>query len=172
MIHSCLRDRFFAFAIAMIVLAGCEDRETPRSNIPTADSLDSQFVVLVGRNLAANLLAYMARFEHVHAVSIDTLRARLVLDARMLTELLAQYEREMQILDVSGGRAWQAIVDSLHADLTNMPNASDSELRPLVTAHQRRVTKLIEYHEAMLRAGRDTNRPPSGSAPIERHRPD
>lgn len=158
--------------IAMVWLIGCDDRRATRSNVATADSLNSPTVVLVGRNLADNLLAYMDRLEELDTATTETLRRRLPVHVRMLTELLAQYDREMTILDVKGGHRWQATVDSVRSDLSILQQANDRELRPALKAHQRRVGKLITHHETMLRARGDLNQPPSGGAPVERPRPD
>lgn len=158
-------------AIAIIALVGCDERRPARRDVAIADSFDSQTVVLIGRNLAANLMAYMERLEDVHSAQPETLRRRLPIHARMLTEVLAQYEREMTILDVTGGRAWKSTVDSVRNDLSILQQVNDRELRPVLEAHQRRVANLITYHEAMLRAGGDLNPSRSGGAPVERRRP-
>lgn len=135
--------------VLVTLIAPCQNEQT-RTDRVRADSVNSATAPLVGQNLADNLLAYMDRLEHVDSVETETLRGRLPLHARMLTDVLVQYEREMQIREVSGGRAWQATVDSLRRDLALLPATSDRELRPALLAHQRRVARLIQFHEAML----------------------
>ena len=138
-----------------------------------ASQIDSTSVApLVGQSLADNLVAYMHRLEHRPGIPIDSLRERLSLHAQMLDQLLAQYEREMQILDVRGGNAWKATVDSLRGDLSTLRSVSDEELRPALAEHQRRVDKLIQFHEAMVRTGGIGIKPPAGAMPAERYHPD
>lgn len=160
--------------ITIVAVTGCNDPQPQpaQTELASADSLNSPAVALLGQNLADNLVAYMDRLEEVDTATAGTLRARLPLHAQMLNELLAQYEREMTILDVSGGHSWRATVDSLRTDLMVLQQTSDRELRPVLEAHQGRVGALITHHESMLATGGDLSQRHSGSAPVERRRPD
>lgn len=166
--------RFHNFLALMLLPAGCGDAQTERAAISAdaAPSDTANAAPSIGQNLAANLLAYMHRLEHRPGIPIDTLRNRFRIHAAMLEELLVQYEREMQALTVERGPIWRATVDSLRGDLATLPDANDAAFLPILSAHQRRVDKLIQFHEAMIRSDSTLTKAPAGAMPAERDHPD
>lgn len=121
----------------------------------TADAAETVVVApLVGQSLADNLLAYMNRLEHVESVPDTTLRKRLPLNINMLRDIIAEYDREMRVLDVPADTSWRVIVDSLRLDLDKMPTLPAADLPTFLPGHQRRVRNLIRAHERMLQQNR------------------
>lgn len=132
-----------------MVAIGCDNPEPAAKTNPPPVATDSATVSLIGQNLAENLLAYTQRLES-DSVPLERLRERLPMHARMLKDVLMQYEREMIVLDVNGSGRWRAILDSLRTDLWTLGQTPDGELRDALRAHQRRVRALITAHESML----------------------
>ncbi|HEX5831650.1 MAG TPA: hypothetical protein VFY16_11760 [Gemmatimonadaceae bacterium] len=80
----------------------------------------------------------------------DSLAAALPAHRQMVANLIAQMNREMRDMDMTGDPAWNATVDSLRQDLVRLPEASAAELRELMPAHRSRVQRLTELHRRMM----------------------
>ncbi|MGH7469825.1 MAG: hypothetical protein ACRENP_17900, partial [Longimicrobiales bacterium] len=59
--------------------------------------------------------------------------------------------REMQSMNMTGDSAWTATSDSVRADLTRMPEMTPAELQAMMPGHHRRMTRLMEAHQAMMK---------------------
>ena len=58
------------------------------------------------------------------------------------------HERHIGGLD---GLVWTATNDSVRADLARMPDMSPAELRAMMPDHHRRMMRLMEAHQAMMK---------------------
>jgi hypothetical protein len=80
----------------------------------------------------------------------DSMKAMLPMYRQMLANMIAQIDREMRDMNMTGDAAWNATLDSLRQDLRVMPDLSAQALRDLMPAHSLRVRRVIDTHRSMM----------------------
>jgi hypothetical protein len=80
----------------------------------------------------------------------DSMKAMLPMYRQMLANMIAQIDREMRDMNMTGDAAWNATLDSLRQDLRVMPDLSAQALRDLMPAHSLRVRRFIDTHRSMM----------------------
>ena len=90
------------------------------------------------------------RMQMMAGASADSMQAMLPEHRQMTANMLAQMNREMAQMSMTGDSVWTATVDSLRQDLTRMPEMGPAELKALMPAHQARAIRLMELHRTMM----------------------
>jgi hypothetical protein len=70
---------------------------------------------------------------------------------RMMSQMMDRMGADMRAMGMSGDTAWNALADSVRADLAELPALSGRELEQRMRAHASRVNRLLDSHEAMMR---------------------
>ena len=71
-------------------------------------------------------------------MSGDSVRSMLPMHRQMMANMIAHMNRETSDMNMPVDAAWNALIDSLHADLATMPDRDSAELRALMPEHHRR----------------------------------
>jgi hypothetical protein len=82
------------------------------------------------------------------------MRAILPDHRQRVGNMLAQMGADMRSMNMQGDARWNALVDSIRADVIRMPELSEVELQALMPDHLGRVTDLLESHRTMMGAMR------------------
>lgn len=80
----------------------------------------------------------------------DSLASMLPTHRQMVANMIAQFNKDMRDMNMTGDSVWNATVDSLRQDLSRMPEMRASELQQFMSAHGARVTRLMESHREMM----------------------
>ncbi|MEW5931668.1 MAG: hypothetical protein AB1941_29720 [Gemmatimonadota bacterium] len=80
----------------------------------------------------------------------DSLKAMLPMHRQRAETMIAGFHREMRAMNVSGGAAWNATVDSLRQDLARMPAMDAEELWSFFPEDGARLNRLAEMHRSMV----------------------
>ena len=80
----------------------------------------------------------------------DSMATMLPMHRQMTANMIAQANREMREMNMTGDAAWTTTVDSLRSDLTRMPDMSAGELQSFMPAHHGRMMRLMEMHREMM----------------------
>lgn len=91
-----------------------------------------------------------AHMRAMHGAGADSLQAMLPMHRQMAANMIAEFNREMRGMNMSGDAAWDATVDSLRQDLVRMPEMGAEELRSFLPGHETRLTRLMEMHRSMM----------------------
>jgi hypothetical protein len=86
----------------------------------------------------------------VRNMPADSMKAIVPMHRQMVANLIAQLEREMRDMNMTGDAAWNATLDSLRQDLRVMPELSAQALRDFMPAHSSRVRRVVEMHRSMM----------------------
>jgi hypothetical protein len=70
---------------------------------------------------------------------------------RMMSQMMDRMGADMRGMNMGGDTAWNALADSVRADLAELPPLSGRELEQRMRAHASRVNRLLDNHEAMMR---------------------
>ena len=95
--------------------------------------------------------AMQARLAAAEGMSAEQLKATLPEHRQAAANLIAEMNREMRGMNMTGDAAWTALVDSLRRDLTTMPDLAAGELRAMMPAHRARLTRLMQMHRDMMK---------------------
>lgn len=90
-----------------------------------------------------------AHMRTMSGVGADSMQAWLPRHREMVTNMMAQFDKDMRGMGMQTDAAWNATVDSLRTDLTRMQTMSSSELHQAMPAHESRVRRLMESHRRM-----------------------
>ena len=92
-----------------------------------------------------------AHMRSLHGVGGDSLKAMLPMHRQMAANMIAQMNREMRDMNMAAEAGWTGTVDSLRQDLVRMPEMDGTELQSFMAAHEARLERLMEMHQAMMR---------------------
>ena len=140
------------FLISSIMLTACraEPEQTPNTvdPVPTAtEPADS----MEGMGLQDEMMKQMtAHMQVMDGAGADSLHAMMPMHRQLTANMLARMNREMRDMNMAADAAWNATVDSLRHDLTQMPELTRSELESMMPGHHARMTRLMEMHRTMM----------------------
>ena len=89
----------------------------------------------------------------MHGAGGDSLKGMLPTHRQMAADLLAEMGREMRQMNMVAPPEWTAVVDSVRQDLVHMPEMGATELRVAMPAHEARLGRLMQMHQAMIASG-------------------
>lgn len=116
---------------------------------PQADTSNMQGMQGMGGNgMTAQMQQHMAMMQNVDA---DSLAAMMPAHRQMAGNMIAQMNQQMQSMNMSADTAWTAVMDSIRNDLTRMAELSAADLKPFMTEHHRRMTRLMDMHTNMMK---------------------
>lgn len=100
---------------------------------------------------SAGMMSQMdSHMAMMDGASADSMRSMLPMHRQMAANMLAEMNREMRGMNMSGDAAWTATMDSVRQDLVTLPELSGPELKAFMPAHHRRLMRLMEAHRAMM----------------------
>jgi hypothetical protein len=70
---------------------------------------------------------------------------------QMMSQMMERMGADMRSMSMSGDAKWNALVDSVKADLADLPGLQGKELSTRMKAHAERVQRLMTMHEGMMR---------------------
>ena len=103
-----------------------------------------------GMQSGAMMAGMRSRMQSMQRASGDSLMRMMPMHRQMAANMLSQMNREMRSMNMTGDAAWTATVDSVRRDLARMPDMNAGELANFMAAHQRRMTSLMDMHQAMM----------------------
>ena len=70
---------------------------------------------------------------------------------RMMSQMMDRMGADMRGMNMSGNAEWNALTDSVKADLADLPGLEGKELSERTKAHAERVRRLLAMHENMMK---------------------
>ena len=142
-------DRVAVLSLSLFLLAasacGAPD-EAPRTNAPSSAPDDA--APAAGNTMMDEMTAHVG---HMGGMGADSMQAMLPVHRQRVGNMLAQMGADMRSMNMPGDASWNALVDSVRADVIRMPELSGAELQASMPDHLGRVTRLLEAHGAMMR---------------------
>jgi hypothetical protein len=126
---------------------GGEDDTARDTGMAGMEGMRSGAAGLGSTQMMADVDAHMGTMRSAMA---DSMKAMLPMHRQMVANMIAQLEREMRDMNMTGDAAWNATLDSLRQDLRVMPDLSAQALRDLMPAHSNRVRRVIDMHRSMM----------------------
>jgi len=143
-----------------IALAACKRGERPAERAQPAGqqpmggmSMDSMrmggdHMGMGGSDMMPMMRAHM---DSMMRMSPGQMSAMMATHDRRMSQMMDRMGADMRGMHMSGDAKWNALTDSVKADLAELPGLQGGELASRMKAHAARVERLIAMHEAMTK---------------------
>jgi hypothetical protein len=154
------------FVLALAAIGGsvewaaCTSKATPRTSDSTAGSFaspdsarSSNMPGMYGmqRMMSVSTIDSMqTRVQAMGRMSPDQMGAMLPRYRADMENMLSQMTSYMRTANVPASAAWTALSDSVRQDLTRLPQLTKGQLTETMSAHQARVTRLLQMQRDMI----------------------
>ena len=136
-----------SIALFAVALAGCAGPdEAPVNDMPSTTTEGG------GATSGTMMDEMTAHVGRMGGIAADSMAAMLPVHRQRVGNMLAQMSADMRSMNTPGDASWNALIDSVRADVVRMPELSGVELQASMPDHLGRVTRLLESHGAMMRA--------------------
>ena len=140
------------FTAAMILmLAACA--KTPERRDTTsvrADTAKGGMAGMGGMMSGAMMDSMQMHMRMMDTMSADHMKAMMATEHQMMSNMLAQMDRQMQSMRMGGDAAWTALIDSVRQDIARMPEMNAQQLKSFMPAHHERVMRLMQRQRDMM----------------------
>lgn len=96
---------------------------------------------------AAQLQGHMQMMQDATG---EQLKQMLPEHRQLVANMIAEMNREMRGMDMSGNTDWNETVQALRNDLVRLPEMAPEELKAFMPEHQTRIDRLIAMHKDMM----------------------
>ena len=155
-----MRSTLWILSVSAIALAGCKGGERPDERAqPTgqqqtgAMSMDSMpmggnHMGMGGSDMMPMMRAHMDSMARMPPAQMSAVMAA---HDQMMSQMMDRMGSDMRNMKMSGDAKWNALVDSVKADLAELPGLQGKELSARMKAHADRVARLLAMHEGMMK---------------------
>jgi hypothetical protein len=155
-----MKAMLWILSVGAIALAGCKGGERPAPTAQPAGqqptdgmSMDS---VKMGRDRmgmgGSDMMPMMrAHMDSMTQMSPGQMSTMMAAHDRMMSQMMDRMGADMRNMKMSGDTKWNALVDSVKADLADLPGLQGKALSERMKAHSGRVQRLIAMHEGMMK---------------------
>jgi hypothetical protein len=142
---------------SVLVLGACKGGEAPaadqRAATPSADSTGGMAGMPGMSGMSGmsggTMEAMESHLSVMTGTAADSMPAMLPAHRQMVANMLSEFNREMQQMNMTADASWNALADSVRADLTRMPEVGTADLKTMMEGHAGRVRRLMEMHRSM-----------------------
>jgi hypothetical protein len=155
-----MRSMLWILSVGVITVAACKGGERPAERAqPTGQqpmggmSMDSMQMGRNGIGMAGPGMMPMMRahMDSMMRMSPGQMSAMMAAHDRVMSQMLDRMGADMRNMKMSGDAKWNRLVDSVKADLAELPGLQAKELTARMKAHADRVQRLLAMHEGMMR---------------------
>lgn len=152
-----LAQRSLVALAAALLLTACSGREAEdaddTSPAPATQDTASPTSSMAGMNGAGGsgtMEQLQTHMRMMDGAGADSIKAMLPMHREMVTNMLAQFDKDVRGMGMASSAAWSASVDSVRQDVIRMPAMTGPALQQSMAAHRSRVTRLMESHREMM----------------------
>jgi hypothetical protein len=155
-----MRPMLWILSIGAVAAAACKggertaERTQPAGQQPTGGmSMDSMHMGGNGMGMGGpNMMPMMrAHMDSMMRMAPGQMSAMMVTHEQMMSQMLDRMSSDMRSMKMSGDARWNGLLDSVKADLAELPGLQGEELSARMKAHVDRVQRLLAMHEGMMK---------------------
>jgi hypothetical protein len=142
----------------VLLLVACSGKSDKADQAPAAEqgmsgmSMDSmQMDRSMGMGGMKMMPMMRAHMDSIAGMSPAQMTRTMARHQRMMSQMMDQMGGDMRQMKMAGSAEWNALTDSVKADLADLPGLQGQELAQTMRAHANRVRRLIASHEQMLK---------------------
>lgn len=143
--------RMGLIAVACVVAACAKGSDRVDTTAATSDTAGMAGMRMPGGMASGAMMDSMtAHMRSMDTTSAAAIQAMMPMHRQMAEKVVAQMDSEMRSMNMQDAR-WSALMDSVRQDLARMPNTSAQQTKAFMTAHQGRMTRLMQSHKDMMK---------------------
>jgi len=159
-----MRPKVWIVLVAAIAVAACKGKDQAGASGQSAGQplgqqgmggMKMDSMPMGGGNMGMSGSAMMpmmrAHMDSMMRMSPAQMSAMMAAHDRMMSQMMDRMGADMRNMNMSGDAKWNALVDSVKADLAELPGLQGKELSARMKAHGDRVRRLMAMHEGMLK---------------------
>jgi hypothetical protein len=157
-----MRPMLWIVFVAAIAVAACQGKDrAPGQGAGQPDSqqgmgsMKMDSMPMGGGNMGMGGSAMMsmmrAHMDSMMRMSPEQMTGMMAAHDRMMSQMLDRMGSDMRNMKMSGDAKWNGLVDSVKADLADLPGLQGKELSERMKAHTGRLQRLIAMHEGMMK---------------------
>ena len=104
----------------------------------------------MGMGGSAMMSMMRAHMDSMMRMSPEQMTGMMAAHDRMMSQMMDRMGSDMRTMKMSGDAKWNGLVDSVKADLADLPGLQGRELSARMKAHADRVQRLLAMHEGMM----------------------
>jgi hypothetical protein len=155
-----MRPTLWIVVAAVIAVAGCKGKnQTAERTQPAGQQgmggmqMDSMpmggdHMGMGGSDMMAMMRTHM---DSMTRMSPEQMSGMMAAHDRMMSQMMDRMGADMRSMNMSADAKWNSLVDSVKADLADLPALQGKELAERTKAHADRVRRLISMHEGMMK---------------------
>lgn len=110
---------------------------------------------MAGMQMDGGMMEQMqAHMQSMEGSSGDAMMQRMPQHRQMVANMIAQMNREMREMNMTGDQEWSSTIEALRQDLIQMPEISAAEMESFMPEHRARVMRLMAMHQEMMQGMR------------------
>jgi len=148
-----LRSSGLALAF-LVALTACDRAEQERQAAPdtavVAERPMEGMPGMSGMQSGAMMEQMQSHMQMMQGMGADSMKTMVPQHRQMVANMISQMNREMRGMNMANNEQWNATVDSVRQDLTQMPEMREQELQTFMPEHGVRVMRLMDMHRSMM----------------------
>lgn len=155
-----MRSMLWVLSVAMVAVAACKGKDQTAERAQPAGQqgmsgmkMDSMpmggdHMGMGGSDMMPMMRAHM---DSMMRMSPGQMSGVMAAHEQMMSQMMDRMGADMRGMNMSGDAKWNALTDSVKADLADLPGLQGKELSARMEAHTARVQRLIAMHEGMMK---------------------
>jgi len=141
-------------AVVILALVACgktperRDTTSARADTTRIGGMAGMGGMMMSGAMMDSMQMHMRMMDTMNA---DQMKAMMATHHQMLSNMLAQMDRQMQSMKMGGDVAWTALIDSVRQDISRMPEMNAQQLKSSMPAHHDRVMRLMQRQRDMMK---------------------
>jgi hypothetical protein len=155
-----MRPMLWVLSVAMVALAACKGKDQSAEQAQPAgqqgmSGMNMDSMPMGGDHMgmgSSNAMPMMrAHMDSMMGMSPEQMSGMMAAHEQMMSQMMDRMGADMRGMNMSGDAKWNALTDSVKADLADLPGVHGKELSARMKAHTARVQRLIAMHEGMMK---------------------
>lgn len=155
-----MRRTLWILSAGLIAGAACKGKDQPAAGAQPAHqqgmggmTMDSmpmggEHGGMAGSGMMPGVRAHM---DSMTRMSPERMAGMMAAHDRLMSEMLDRMGSDMRAMHMNADAKWTALVDSVKADLADLPGLRGKDLAARMSAHAGRVGRLVSMHEGMMK---------------------
>ena len=155
-----MRPMLWILFVAVISSAACKGKEQTAERIQPAGQLGTGGMKMDSMQMGgdrmgmggADMMATMrSHMDSMMRMSPEQMSGMMAAHDRIMSQMMDRMGADMRSMNMSGDAKWNVLMDSVKADLAELPSLQGREASARMKAHADRVRRLLAMHEAMMK---------------------
>ena len=144
-------------AVAAVSACTSKDQNPERTRPPDQQGMSGMQIdsMPMGGHMGmggSSMMAMMrGHMDSMTRMTPERMSGMMAAHDRMMSRMMDGMGADMRGMQMSGDAGWNALVDSVKADLAELPGLEGQALAARVKAHAGRVERLMAMHERMMK---------------------